>query len=945
MKVTRKLMGVGLVLVLLVSMLVMAVPVSAGTLSWSAKTGSAIPSTTNKIVQDGTSLRDMAVSADGQTIFVAAGANGIYKSTNGGDTWSALSIPSAITGNVTMVAVAPDDPDVVVFVGNTTGLTTNLKAYVSTNGGSTWNSLGTIQDAGGTAAAQIYDVAISPLSAGVRYIACAGTEAANQPAIYYFNLGATTPVWKDACDDFTTAFVPGGIDNFRAVAFSPNFPSDQVMVAVSEEIGAGSATGTVRFHIASFNQKKWDANVFTGYPVTLESASGLSVNAADIALDPEYLAGDDASRIAFTGLSASDNTSTEVGGIYRLKNTSLKELKAATAVNSVAWDGTNLAAGAYDSNNVYRCADALASSPTVSTSRSYKEISVDDPDNNDQVVVKWGSSGTLLGIKQYHSSAFGRSTDNGKTWNDIALVDMTLNSMEDLWVSPDGSVTYLLAVDTTDNVTSLWRKASAWTRVFSIYNNDTAPAGYIVRAAASNPDVVYIADDGNGATTMYYSTTGGTEKWVVRASRYDIADLAVQDADIAYVANYDNDEVSKTTNGGFTWGADVDSKAGGGNCATLTLLADDQLLLGTTTGYVSYSSDGNGSWTKISTQLNVAGSTQVTATGLASGDYIFASTNGTTPRVERWQIGQSSTSWKNLAAPVPTGDKCYGLLYNDGVLYAVTANATGSSLLRTLDPTTATPGASKWVKVTSTGVYNTQPSALRLSTGSTTLWAVDTSAAPDALHSFTDTLATGVEIELVSPVAGYENPVNPVTGKTQDISFKWNKPESGSVAVAYQVRIKGPDGATTLLTATKSATDSSSPSLLIGPDQTTNTLNFTPGQTYYWQVRATSPVDSPWSPLRAFTIAALPEAAPPVIVTEAPAPTITAPAPVTITQVPAPQITVTAPAPPPATTITIPAAPAAPAPITPAFIWAIIIIGAVLVIAVIVLIVRTRRTV
>jgi hypothetical protein len=61
-----------------------------------------------------------------------------------------------------------------------------------------------------------------------------------------------------------------------------------------------------------------------------------------------------------------------------------------------------------------------------------------------------------------------------------------------------------------------------------------------------------------------------------------------------------------------------------------------------------------------------------------------------------------------------------------------------------------------------------------------------------------------------------------------------------------------------------------------------------------------------------------------------------------VEQVPPPVINI--PAPPPAQEIVIPPAPT-PEEIAPGYIWAIIIIGAVLVIAVIVLIVRTRRTV
>jgi hypothetical protein len=98
------------------------------------------------------------------------------------------------------------------------------------------------------------------------------------------------------------------------------------------------------------------------------------------------------------------------------------------------------------------------------------------------------------------------------------------------------------------------------------------------------------------------------------------------------------------------------------------------------------------------------------------------------------------------------------------------------------------------------------------------------------------------------------------------------------------------------------------------------------GKTYFWRVRAVSPVQGEWSSIGNFVVA-VPEEP------EAP--------PVTITQQAPPQITITTPAPAPPVTL----APPVEEKIAPAYIWAIIIIGAVLVIAVIVLIVRTRRSV
>jgi len=864
-KITR-LWGIGLAVVLLASMLVAAVPVSAGTLSFTEKVNADIPSTTNKILQSGLDILDIAVSPDGETIYVVgdmvvnAGDHDaiLYKSTNGGDTWT---LPNATglsaTGNYSLIAMAPDDPDVVVILANAAGATTNLAGWVSTNGGSTFSSLSTITGSSG-AAAVLYDLAVSPLSSGERFIAAAGANATGNSAVnsptpnqqaaclYYFNLGASAPAWHDATNYSGTWTSPTttGLRYFSAVAFSPNFPSDQVMVAVSTTNTTGSTAGYARLHIASFNQKQWDASVFSSYPVTIETATPWRVtNKADIALDPEYLGGDDTTRIAFVGISANgSSTDGAVGGVFRCKDTVEYDMKTASNIASVAWDGTNLAAGGYDDNNVYRWADALATTPTAATSRGNKEIGIDDTGAYDQTLVRFAGT-NLIGVKRGASSAFGVSTDYGKTWNDISLIDTALTQMQDIYVSPDGSVVYLISDDSSE--TSVWRQASSWKRILTLDND----YGYIVRADNDNPSVVYIADSAN--KTMYYSTDGGLEKWTVRASRYNIADMAVQDADIAYVANAANDEISKTTNGGFTWGSDVDSLSLGGTCFSLTLIADDQLLMGTTTGYISYSADGNGSWTKIGTQLNYAGPVQLTADGLADGNYIYASTNGTGRGVERWQIGQAETAWKDLLAP-STSNQCYGLTLANGILYGLTSNGTNSALVRTLSPTTDTPASSYWSSIASTGhAYTAAPSSMRVSSGSTVIWTLDQTGGTNGLYTLTDTLST-VGPTLGSPANNYQNPINPVNGNSQDIAFSWNKPTTGSIA--YEVKIYASDGTTNLITGTKAATDLATPNLLIGPNQAANTLNFAPGATYYWKVRTSTPVYSPYSETRSFTI-------------------------------------------------------------------------------------------
>ncbi len=97
------------------------------------------------------------------------------------------------------------------------------------------------------------------------------------------------------------------------------------------------------------------------------------------------------------------------------------------------------------------------------------------------------------------------------------------------------------------------------------------------------------------------------------------------------------------------------------------------------------------------------------------------------------------------------------------------------------------------------------------------------------------------------------------------------------------------------------------------------------GKTYFWKVRAVEPVDGAWSMLANFTVEEPDiEPPPPVIVREVPPPVIDIPAP-------APQADIVPPSPAPSL-----------ASAAPAYVWAIIVVSAVLLMAVIVLIVRTR---
>ncbi|HEY82297.1 MAG TPA: hypothetical protein G4O01_03290 [Dehalococcoidia bacterium] len=912
-KKIHKIWGVGVVLVLVASLLFAAAPVSAGTLSWSSES---IPSDTGKVLASGSDVSDLAVSADGQTIWATDTATpGLYKSTDGGATWSAKTISGATTPQ--LVAIAPDDPDIVAVVAD------NYEVYVTTNGGTSWGSLGTVAESGGASATNLYDITISQDDSGTHYIAVVGIETGGLANVWYWNLGAAAPVWKEAND--LTGFTGG--TSARAVAFSPNFASDKVMVIVSENDTAG--TDYIYFQILSLSTKQWNSSAgFTSYPVTMVSGTGLNgLTSASISLSPDYLGSDDSTRIAFVGLDIAGGDTNS--GIYRLKDTSQKALKTGVAVKSVAYDGTNLVAGSGDSNATYYSSDPLASSPSVSTTSSLKRAGLGGP-----VVVAWAGSDVVAGYSG-DDSCFAISRDNGKSFNGLSLVDASL-TVEDFAISADAGTIYLGTNDGADF--SLWRKASSWERVLVL----DGKTGMIVRMAPDDPNSVYVADQ--GTTSMWYSNAGGDTKWFQRSSGYNIQDVAVESADVLYIGVSGAATVSKSTNAGFTWGSAKSTGLVLGNVHMIKSLGEDKLIVGGTTGYVAYSTDGNSSWTKIKKQVNSSSNpVQVTASGLADGDFIYAGTSGTGENIVRWEIG-SSTSWSDIINGTLTATTAMGLygleLYN-GVLYALASDGTDSAIFRTLSPSTATSSTTWSYKETTLAdnvALNDTPQGLFITSGSTKLWALDTGN--NKLYSFTDTLAEAGPT-LSAPADGAIIPVNTVSGSAYSVSITWERP-SKATKYDYQFALDS-DFDEKLSIGTGQVSSTSSTVAYVAPGS-----NFMPGTTYYWRVRVASdgPLYSPWSEVRSFTVEDLPEPQPPVTIEPAPpAPVIEVPPPPPITlqppEITLPEPTITLPQP----TIQLPPAPAPVAPVPDWAIYAIIIIGAVLVIAVIVLIVRTRRPV
>jgi hypothetical protein len=726
----KRLLNSFLVVALLVSLALMAAPALADTSGWVKET---IPSNDGNVITP-CDIVDLAVAADGVTMYAATGTTILYQSTNAGVSWRVRHLPGGATAD--HVAVAPDASNIIVVLDDT-----NERGFVSTNYGFTFSELTTMP-------AGIYnDLAISPKFNGglvskkakltfsrpttapriihsslavpekfsIRYIGIVGSKTGNNdPFFSYYNLGAASPKWVDAVTSADWSGWSGApydtIDELKALAFSPNFPLDKVAVLVSEE--KGSDTGA-RFHAASFLTKSWDTTAgFTNYPVNLVALSSSTVsgvNSASISLAPDYLGTDSNQRLAFVGLAITDSSSDEQGSIIRLNDFTLKTLKSPTAIHSISYDGAKLVAGASDTNIVWRSDNPLAATPTVEAARSHKR-----PGGTSAVIVAWAGANVVAGTSG-NESAFAISRNSGKSFNDISLIDTTLATLEDVAVSRNGRQIYLVSDDGAD--LSLWRYAGAWERVLSLQDE----TDYVIHIAPANPAAVYLFK--KNTRNILYSNNSGETRWYMRTCNIVPVDVAVQSANVLYALNSDG-YVSKSNNTGFTWGTPQDTTLGSG--ATITSIRRDNLIVGSADGYVAYSTDGNNAWTKLSAPIT-AGEVHVTASGLATGKYIYAVSRVDNDYVYRWKIVPSTTNWTRISPALGADFRCYDIALSNGALYALgyDTGTTVSTVYRARKPYASHV---KWdTLATGAGVkFTNSPKAMVINNrAEPKIWAID----------------------------------------------------------------------------------------------------------------------------------------------------------------------------------------------------------------------------
>ncbi|MAF86183.1 MAG: hypothetical protein CL875_06920 [Dehalococcoidales bacterium] len=566
------------------------------------------------------------------------------------------------------------------------------------------------------------------------------------------------------------------------------------------------------------------------------------------------------------------------------------------------------------------------------------------------------------------------------TENDNAVVN---NS--NAWFSTDGGV--------------LWTRA--FTGAFA-----TAGTGLVSLTpdftTGATAGTAYVGETGGGALDIWVSSDGGAS-WSIRtaANITGIQTMAGAGTDL-YLGDSASGTVTKSTNEGWTWPAAGASATGAGTRVASLKLHESTLLAGGGAGTVRLSTDGGATWSLVGGAGLTAGNIFVDFDAASSTYYAVETASGNCYRSvdnAAWiEIGAASTGANaieliladdgslyyleiggqdvyrtiNPTAAVPTPDATWQVMAltpaANGVGLSVIGTGTTSNTVLAL---TATPAIRIYTDTLPAG--SAGPNLVAPADGSVISTALSTRFTIEAMAGVTayavwwstdSTLNSGVTaVAIAAP--GVETAVQTLTeGATvywmARATTPFNSPWSdiwtveSQVVTAAQAPVPtypgGLAGSTTdvpidmvfnwssfkfangyefQLAMDADMTDFVAD--MSGANALGNITSYQPASlleystTYYWRVRAilgTATAFSDWSAVVGFTTEAVPVAPEPTEI-------IVEPTPITIT-----------PAAPP------PPAPAPAAPVdtaTPAYIWAIIGIGAVLVIVVITLIVRTRR--
>jgi len=758
----------------------------------------------------GSDVQHLTLASDGTLYAYGKGLSyTLYKSTDNGISWSYI---GKVQDSIVALATAPDDSDVIYYA-------TSSHIYRSTDGGETFVQLPTPGGAGSNNV-EITSLDVAYLGYRVIVVGTRDTDNVQYGGIYLL----------DEATLFTRADTSLGNYDVYAVAFSPNYPADRQLIAVV-------SNETHTFITTNFGGAGWGSTIANAKIDNLVPVS------ASIAFPEDY---DSSIRASYF---VAINSGLNKGDAYRVENSVVTDLNIGAAYNLSNVDVTglavseytakaNLIAGAAASAEVYFSTDGgrnwtRSTQPPTGQSKTYVVMAADFADSG---IAYATTSGT--------ESGFSISRDGGVIWNQTSLIDTQLSDIVDLASSPRYSQdnTLFLLTHHTGGKHSLWRSLNGGTRWERAYTSALPNVDEIDRVELSprydDSRVVFIAGKSNGNPAIWKSSDNG-QSFALRTVPFPIDAWAVVNDTTLFIGSFDaatnTGLVYRTTNSGLTYskGAIAGSQSLNSIALSPDYDEDNTILVGNKDGWVYWSEDNGASFKPLpphATAKPLSGSITVAFDPrYSTKNTVYAASDTADKGIYRFIIGKSD-AWETIDSP--TGGMIGQLIVSDeGTLYAANFKA-GGGMERCLNPTyslgptfeTVTKGLDVGAKLIGLWLHDHR------------LWSIDT--ANTKLMTYTDSLTQPVT--LTSPPDKAPGAGTIVNDSVKNVSLDW---ETLDGADEYEWQLDYDTDFSSVPSGFEGTTKASSAQL----------PPLDPATTYYWRVRTTEPVLSPWSAKWSFT--------------------------------------------------------------------------------------------
>ena len=792
----------------------------------------------NWVLADGSDVQHLIIASDGTLYAYGKGLTcTLYKSTDGGGSWSHI---GNVQDNIVGIATPPHDASTIYYA-------TSSAVYRSTDGGKTFYSLPAGPGGAGSNNIEITSIDVAWLNNNIIAIGTRDTDSPEFGGVYTLDE-----------EDFILSWTDTNLGSYDvyAVAFSPNYTADRQLVAVITD-------ETDTFVTTKFGDSGWGATIGnarldkdnSGIPTSVAVATSAAI-AFPSNYDPDISSG---SCVQFVAI----DTGTDQGDVYKISGAEAPSSSAATDLNIGSTSGlsnidvtglaaygdtpvVSLLAGAADSAQTYFSDDSgrnWTKSRKEPTGGS-KTCVLMAPDFSDTDMAYTATSGD--------ESAFSVSRDIGNTWNQVSLIDTAISSIVDLAPSPNYRQDNTLFLLSYGSEHSLWRSldgGNTWERTFAsnLANVDSISLVDLPPQYGDNSQTVFIAGESNGKPTVWKSTDNGQS--FRRRSTHDpttgatfsIDTWAIVDETTLFIGSFDGTNnlglVYHTTNSGFFYseGALAGSQSLNSIALSPSYEQDETILVGNTSGWVYWSDDNGVSFEPLPADATSAPLTDYINVAFDpdfdSNNTVYAASNGADKGVYRFIIG-TSIDWESTDSTLPSGATLSQLtVTSDGTLYAANSVADGG-MERCLNPTyslgptfeTVTRGLSD--SATLIGLWQSDHR----------LWSTDTTNI--RLMTFTDTLTSPVTV--TSPDNTASGTGSLIDHTIRNVCLDWETLEG---ATSYQWQLDYDTDLSSVPSGFEDTTKASSARL--------PTLES--GTTYYWRVKASAPVLSPWSDKWSFT--------------------------------------------------------------------------------------------